>query len=110
MEAWQATLIALLVPASGGGVWAFLRWVVQGRENRENAQRSHELALATRFEAMQVQFLTALREMQEEASEQVERHRSEHLADVKLSAQRMSEAIQAVQQMQARSSQRPSSS
>ncbi len=100
MEAWVAALIAVLVPASGGGLWATLRWWLQSKERREQAQQTHEAALLTRFETMQAAFLDALKEIREEASEQIERHRGEHLADVKLSAERMSEAIRAVQQMQ----------
>jgi len=59
--------------------------------------------MVQRFESMQTAFLESLREMQA----RVERHRAEHIEDVKLSAQRMAEAIQAVQAMQARTSGRP---
>lgn len=113
MDAWVAALIAILVPASGGGLWATVRWWFQSQERREQAKQAHEAAMLTRFETMQAAFLGALEQIREEAAEQIERHRSEHLADVKLSAERMSEAIRAMQQVQAGSrgaSSRPGSS
>lgn len=105
MEPWLIAAVTVLVPSSGGGLWAALRAWMRAQERREEARRQHESDMVSRFEKMQAGFLEALQRM--EAG--LERHRTEHLEDVKLSAQRMSEAIAAVQAIQARSSSRPSS-
>ena len=120
MDAWQTLLLGLLVPTTGGGIWVTLRQWMAWRERREKAQRehetaieterkerarawqAHEAAMAARFESMQERFTTALRD----ANDRADRHRNEHLDDVKLYSQRLSEVIQAFRD---RTSSRPSS-
>ncbi len=120
MDAWLTLVLGILVPTTGGGVWVTARQWMAWRERRERAQRDHETALETerkerarayrehetalaaRIESMQERFSLALRE----ANDRADRHRNEHLDDVKLYSQRLSEVIQAFRD---RTSSRPSS-
>ena len=77
MSTWEALLAASLPVL--GLVGAAIRWYVLFRETAEERQRVHEVAMADRFEKMQLAFLTALQVEREACA----RDRAEWVAENK---------------------------